>query len=101
MSHGSAMFGQHMSQDQTPPPSDTPPPTKSRRGFASMTRERVAEIAAKGGKAAHAAGRAHEFTSDKAREAGRKGGAAAHAKRRDTPLALENPILDEGDGDNE
>ncbi|HXX68826.1 MAG TPA: KGG domain-containing protein [Polyangiaceae bacterium] len=32
------------------------------------------EIASKGGKAAHAQGRAHEFTADEARVAGRKGG---------------------------
>ena len=32
------------------------------------------EIASKGGKAAHAQGRAHEFTADEARNAGRKGG---------------------------
>jgi general stress protein YciG len=33
-------------------------------------------IASKGGKSAHAAGRAHEFTAEEAREAGRKGGQA-------------------------
>jgi general stress protein YciG len=32
------------------------------------------EIASKGGKAAHAQGRAQEFTVDEARDAGRKGG---------------------------
>lgn len=32
------------------------------------------EIASKGGKAAHAKGRAHEFTSEEGRAAGRKGG---------------------------
>lgn len=44
------------------------------RGFARMDRERQREIARKGGKAAHAQGRAHEFSSDEARVAGRKGG---------------------------
>jgi general stress protein YciG len=48
----------------------------SGRGFASMDEERVREIASRGGKAAHAKGTAHEFTSDEAREAGRKGGKA-------------------------
>jgi general stress protein YciG len=48
----------------------------SRRGFASMDQERVREIAARGGKAAHEKGTAHEFTSEEAREAGRKGGLA-------------------------
>jgi hypothetical protein len=36
-----------------------------------------------GGKAAHAAGTAHEFSSDEARIAGRKGGQATHAKRKE------------------
>jgi len=52
------------------------------RGFAAMDRRLVTEIARKGGKAAHTAGTAHEFTTDEAREAGRKGGRATHAKRR-------------------
>jgi uncharacterized protein len=46
----------------------------SRRGFAAMSEERQREIASQGGKAAHASGNAHEFTSEEAREAGRKGG---------------------------
>jgi general stress protein YciG len=52
-----------------------------RRGFAAMDRDRVKEIASKGGKAAHAAGTAHQFSSDEARTAGRKGGMAPHARR--------------------
>jgi len=56
-------------------------PIKKKRGFAAMDPELVKEISSKGGKAAHLAGTAHEFTSDKAREAGRKGGLATHAKR--------------------
>ena len=47
---------------------------KSNRGFASMDLGKQREIASKGGKAAHAQGRAHEFTPDEARVAGRKGG---------------------------
>lgn len=47
---------------------------KSKRGFASMDASRQREIASKGGKAAHAKGTAHEWTSDEARVAGRKGG---------------------------
>ncbi len=53
----------------------------SRRGFASMDEERVREIAAKGGKAAHEKGTAHEFNSEEAREAGRKGGQARARNR--------------------
>jgi general stress protein YciG len=58
--------------------------TKPRRprGFAAMDRKLVSEIARKGGKAAHSAGTAHEFSSEEAREAGRKGGRATHEKRR-------------------
>jgi uncharacterized protein len=52
-----------------------------RRGFAAMDRDRVKEIASKGGKAAHAAGTAHQFNSDEARTAGRKGGMAPHLRR--------------------
>ena len=47
---------------------------KSNRGFASMDPERQREIASEGGRAAHASGNAHEFTSEEARAAGRKGG---------------------------
>lgn len=47
---------------------------KSRRGFASMDPSKQREIASKGGRAAHAKGTAHEWSSDEARTAGRKGG---------------------------
>ncbi len=48
----------------------------SRRGFASMDREKQREIASKGGRMAHQKGTAHEFTPEEARIAGRKGGLA-------------------------
>ena len=78
-------------QEQTLVP-DGPPqqeeaaeaPRRSLRGFAAMDRKLVSEIASKGGKAAHARGTAHQFTTEEAREAGRKGGYASHAKRRST-----------------
>ena len=57
---------------------------KQDRGFASMDPEKQRRIASKGGKAAHAKGRAHEWTVDEAREAGRKGGSASH---RQAPMA--------------
>ncbi|HKB80340.1 MAG TPA: KGG domain-containing protein [Thermoanaerobaculia bacterium] len=53
----------------------------SKRGFASMDRGKQREIASKGGRAAHAKGTAHEFTSDEARVAGRKGGEAVSQDR--------------------
>ena len=61
-------------------PADSPKPRRP-RGFAAMDRKRVSEIASKGGKAAHAAGTAHQFTSEEARAAGRKGGIAPHVRR--------------------
>lgn len=49
-----------------------------KRGFASMNAGKQRAIASKGGKAAHAKGTAHEWTSDEARQAGRKGGQMSH-----------------------
>lgn len=46
----------------------------SKRGFASMTVEQRKEIASKGGKAAHAQGKAHKYTQEEATSAGRLGG---------------------------
>ena len=56
-------------------------PHKSKRGFASMDPAKQKEIASRGGKAAHAKGTAHEFTSEEARGAGRKGGLAVSRDR--------------------
>jgi len=55
--------------------------TKHLRGFALLDRNRRRQIASKGGKAAHAKGVAHEWSSEQARLAGRKGGLANHARR--------------------
>jgi len=55
--------------------------TKSRRGFAAMDPDQQREIAAKGGRAAHEKGTAHQFTPEEAREAGRKGGQASRGSR--------------------
>ena len=65
---------------------------KQDRGFASMDPEKQRRIASKGGKAAHAKGRAHEWTVEEAREAGRKGGSASH-RQSQTPAP-------EGESDN-
>ncbi len=59
----------------------TPQKPRRPRGFAAMDRSKVSEIASKGGTAAHAAGTAHQFTSDEARQAGKKGGVAPHVRR--------------------
>ena len=47
---------------------------KALTGFAKLTREQLNEICSRGGKKAHAIGRAHKFTSEEARLAGKKGG---------------------------
>lgn len=49
-------------------------------GFARLPDAHQRQIASLGGKAAHAKGTGHEFTSDEAREAGRKGGKAKGKK---------------------
>ena len=46
----------------------------SRRGFASMDPAEQRRIASEGGKASHASGQGHKWTSEEARAAGRKGG---------------------------
>jgi general stress protein YciG len=50
------------------------------RGFASMSPEKKREIASKGGKAAHAMGTAHKWTSEEAQAAGRKGGSISRRR---------------------
>lgn len=60
---------------------ETLPAPKMPRGFAAMDPARVKEIAAAGGKAAHARGTAHRFTTEEAQAAGRKGGVAVHVRR--------------------
>ena len=42
------------------------------QGFASMSEQDKERISSEGGKAAHAKGTAHEFTSEEARTAGKK-----------------------------
>ncbi|KAF1016884.1 MAG: hypothetical protein GAK31_00143 [Stenotrophomonas maltophilia] len=61
--------------------SQTPSAPRQQRGFARMDAQQQRQIAAKGGRAAHASGNAHEFTSSEARDAGRKGGIAVSQDR--------------------
>lgn len=65
--------------------------TKDTRGFASMDRTVQSKIASKGGKAAHAKGTAHEWTSAEASDAGRKGGLASSERRRQQREAAARP----------
>ena len=55
----------------------------SKRGFAAMSEIQQRYIASLGGKAAHASGNAHEFSSEEARIAGRKGGEARSHNQHD------------------
>lgn len=55
--------------------------TTIKRGFAIMPKERQREISRMGGRAAHAKGKAHVFTSEEARIAGRKGGISVSRDR--------------------
>jgi general stress protein YciG len=50
----------------------TPQEQRRPRGFAAMSPEKKREIASLGGRAAHASGRAHQFSSEEARAAGKK-----------------------------
>jgi general stress protein YciG len=70
---------ERVSPSEAEQPSNVTPKAPRPRGFAAMDRKRVSQIASKGGKAAHRAGTAHEFTSEEARAAGKKGG-SAHGK---------------------
>lgn len=71
-----------------------------RRGFAAMDRDRVREIASRGGRAAHAAGTAHQFSSDEARVAGKKGGEAPHVRRGGVRRRTPNDPAPTGQGQN-
>jgi general stress protein YciG len=51
------------------------------RGFAALDRRRVAAIASKGGKAAHAQGTAHQWSKEEAQRAGALGGRASRVKK--------------------
>lgn len=57
-----------------------PAPPMKPRGFAALTPERRIAIAKLGGRAAHAVGRAHKYTSEEASVAGRKGGQVVAAR---------------------
>ena len=51
-------------------------------GFAAMDPARLRKIAREGGLAAHAEGKAHQFTSEEARRAGKKGGRSVSRDRK-------------------
>jgi general stress protein YciG len=49
-------------------------PKNTTHGFGAMDPAKQRDVAAKGGRASHERGEAHEFTSEEGRVAGRKGG---------------------------
>lgn len=55
-------------------------PTKSKRGFASMSPERRSEIARKGGQSVRPENRSFSQSRKLASDAGRKGGSASHKR---------------------
>lgn len=55
---------------------------KGKRGFALLTPEQRADVSSMGGRAAHAAGSAHQFNPAEARIAGSKGGKVSHERRK-------------------
>ena len=61
--------------------SSSTPAERRLRGFAAMSPEKKREIASMGGRAAHACGRAHQFSSEEARAAGKK----RHQRSSDRP----------------
>ena len=61
--------------------------TTSTRGFASLSVQRRREIASQGGRAAHAAGTAHQWTTEEARRAGSIGGSMKHKNERQRKAA--------------
>lgn len=61
---------------------DTPAKPKSRRGFASMSPDRLAEIARKGGQSVPAEKRSFSANRDLAMAAGRAGGLKGGGGRR-------------------
>jgi general stress protein YciG len=63
--------------------------SKADRGFASMDKDRRAEISSAGGKAAHRAGKARTWTVEESRAAGRVGGRESQRRRKER-LALAN-----------
>ncbi len=80
-SESAARDGGAHPEEEAPHEGTPETPRPRRRGFAAMDRDRVRQIASKGGRAAHAAGTAHQFSSEEARIAGRKGGMAPHVRR--------------------
>ncbi|MDB5895026.1 MAG: hypothetical protein JWQ88_2557 [Rhodoferax sp.] len=75
------------------PATNTDPSTgggkKAARGFAAMDPAQQRRIASEGGRAAHASGNAHEFTSEEARAAGSKSRGGRGAKQA-TPASDNN-----------
>lgn len=62
------------------------------RGFAAWPKDKLQKVASRGGVAAHAAGTAHEWTTQEATVAGAKGGRATQKKWAAKKLAAKNQL---------
>lgn len=69
---------------------------KQLRGFASLSPDQRKKIAAKGGRAAHALGVAHEWDVEAARAAGRKGGLVRRPLQTGEPWSKPFPKSNDG-----
>lgn len=52
-----------------------------KRGFASLSKDRLSQITSAAGKRAHALGRAHKWNSEQARRAGQTGAISRRASK--------------------
>lgn len=80
----------------TLPNEAAPSSPKRPRGFAALSPAERATISARGGKAAHATGTAHRFTTDEAKAAGRKGGMAPKRRSPQTERAHQPTLPSSG-----
>lgn len=72
----------------------TPTDTPRKRGFALLDPDKMRQVAALGGRTAHAAGRAHQFSREEARAAARRSvevRTRRAAEARDTDTAASTP----------
>lgn len=72
----------------------TPTDTPRKRGFALLDPDKMRQVAALGGRTAHAAGRAHQFSREEARAAARRSvevRTRRAAEARDTDTTVSTP----------
>lgn len=65
----------------------------NKRGFASLSKEKLRAIASAGGIAAHAAGTAHRFTSEEAQAAGKLGRKLVRERKSNAQQQTDNTTI--------